>query len=74
METLVAALGGIAISAGAIVAFTYFVIYGRLRPSSNIVEWVDWNDAVVAILGISVLGVLLTLIPTLVMTRKYLKV
>jgi cell division transport system permease protein len=74
METLVAAVVGIAISAGAIVAFTYFVIYGRLRPSSNIVEWVDWNDAVVAIGGIAVLGVLLTLIPTLVMTRKYLKV
>ncbi len=74
METLVAAAIGIAISAGAIVAFTYFVIYGRLRPSSNIVEWVDWHDAIVAIVGISILGVLLTLIPTLVMTRKYLKV
>ena len=74
METLVAAAIGIAISAGAIVAFTYFVIYGKLRPSSNIVEWVDWHDAVVAIVGISILGVLLTLIPTLVMTRKYLKV
>jgi cell division transport system permease protein len=74
METLVAALIGIAISAGAIVAFMYFVIDAKLRPSSNIVEWVDWNDAFVAIGGIAVLGVLLTLVPTLVMTRKYLKV
>ena len=52
----------------------YFVIYGKLRPSSNIVEWVDWHDAYLAIGGIAMLGVLLTLIPTLVMTRKYLKV
>ena len=74
METLVAAVIGIALAAGALMAFMYFVIYGKLRPSSNIVEWVDWNDAYLAIAGITVLGILLTLIPTLVMTRKYLKV
>ena len=74
METLVAAVIGIALAAGALMAFMYFVIYGKLRPSSNIVEWVDWNDAYLAIGGITVLGILLTLIPTLVMTRKYLKV
>ena len=74
METLVAAVIGIALAAGALLAFMYFVIYGKLRPTSNIVEWVDWNDAYLAIAGIAVLGILLTLIPTLVMTRKYLKV
>jgi cell division transport system permease protein len=74
METLVAAVIGIGLAAGAIAAFMYFVIYGKLRPSSNIVEWVDWNDAYLAIAGIAVLGILLTLVPTLVMTRKYLKV
>jgi cell division transport system permease protein len=74
METLVAALIGVALSSGALIAFMYFVIYGRLRPGSNIVEWVDWEDAMFAIGGIAVLGVILTLIPTLVMTRKYLKV
>jgi cell division transport system permease protein len=74
METLVAALVGIGLSALAVLSFMQFVIYGKLRPSSNIVEWVDWNDSLIAIGGIAILGVLLTLIPTLVMTRKYLKV
>ena len=74
METLVAALIGVGLAAGTLLAFMYFVIYERLRPGSNIVEWVDWQDAWVAIGGIAVLGVVLTLIPTLVMTRKYLKV
>ena len=74
METLVAALVGIGLSALAMLAFMQFVIYGKLRPSSNIVEWVDWSDSFLAIGGIAVLGILLTLIPTLVMTRKYLKV
>ncbi len=74
METLVAALIGIALASATLLTFMYVVIYGRLRPGSHIVEWVDWHDAVLAIGGITVLGVLLTLIPTLVMTRKYLKV
>jgi cell division transport system permease protein len=74
METLVAALIGIGLAAGTLMAFMYVVIYGKLRPASNIVEWVDWNDSYTAVIGIAVLGVLLTLIPTLVMTRKYLKV
>jgi cell division transport system permease protein len=74
IETLVAALIGIGLAAGALGAFMYFVIYGKLRPGSNIVEWVDWNDAYLSMAGIAALGVLLTLVPTLVMTRKYLKV
>ncbi len=74
METLVAALIGIGLAAGTLMAFMYFVIYDRLRPASNIVEWVDWSDSYTAVAGVAALGVLLTLVPTLVMTRKYLKV
>ena len=74
METLVAALIGIGLASLALLAFMYFVIYGKLAPGSNIVEWVDWQDAYMAVAGIALLGFLLTLFPTLVMTRKYLKV
>ena len=49
METLVAALIGIGLAAGTLMAFMYVVIYGRLRPASNIVEWVDWNDSYTAV-------------------------
>jgi len=74
IETLIAASIGIGLAAGTLLAFMYVVIYGKLRPASNIVEWVDWPDAYTAVAGIAILGVLLTLIPTLFMTRKYLKV
>ena len=74
MEALVAALVGVALAAGSLVLFMYVVIYRTLRPSSNIVAWVDWGNAVWAIGGIAVIGLALTLLPTLVMTRKYLKV
>ena len=74
METLIAALVGIGLSALTLLTFMYVVIYGKLRPASNIVEWVDWRDSYIAVGGIAALGVVLTLVPTLFMTRKYLKV
>ncbi len=36
--------------------------------------WIDWGNAAWAIAIIAVIGLALTLLPTLVMTRKYLKV
>jgi len=74
METLVAALIGVAAAAGAIGLVMYLIVYGKLRSQSQIVEWVDWHDAIVGAGVIAIVGVLITLIPTLVMTRKYLKV
>lgn len=73
-ETLVAALIGVILASMAIGAVMYWAIYGKLRNNSQIVEWIDWHDALFAVGGIAVLGVLITFIPTLVMTRKYLKV
>ena len=74
MESLVAALIGVLLSALAIGTFMYVVIYKMLRPTSNIVAWIDWADGVWAIGTIALIGLLLTLVPTLAMTRKYLKV
>jgi cell division transport system permease protein len=74
MEALVAALVGVLLSAVTIGAFMYVVIYQMLRPTSNIVAWVDWSDGIWAIGSIALIGLLLTLVPTLAMTRKYLKV
>jgi cell division transport system permease protein len=74
MEALVAAVIGVGLAAGALLLFMWAVIYRTLRPSSNIVAWIDWGNAVTAIGYIAAIGLALTLIPTLVMTRKYLKV
>jgi cell division transport system permease protein len=74
MEALVAALVGVFLSSAAIVAFMYFVIYQMLRPTSNIVAWIDWSDGLWAMGWIALIGLMLTLVPTLAMTRKYLKV
>ncbi len=74
MESLVAAVVGVALAGGAILLFMWVVIYNTLRPTSNIVAWITWSDSVWAVAWIAVIGLLLTLVPTLVMTRKYLRV
>lgn len=74
MESLVAALIGVTLASGTILAFMWVVIYRTLRPTSNIVAWIDWGDGFWALGWIALIGLGLTLVPTLVMTRKYLKV
>ena len=74
LEALVAALVGVGLAALTVLAFMWVVIYRTLRPTSNIVAWVDWGDGITAVVYIAVIGLALTLIPTHVMTRKYLKV
>jgi cell division transport system permease protein len=74
LESLLAAFLGVALASAALLAFMYFVIYEMLRPSSNIVAWVDWGDGLWAVAWIALIGFVLSLVPTLVMTRKYLKV
>jgi cell division transport system permease protein len=74
LEALVAAVLGIALAAGAIFAFLHIVVYRMLRPNSNLVAWVDYQDGLLAVIAMTVVGLVLTLVPTLLLTRKYLRV
>ena len=74
MEILVAAVVGLALAGGAVAAFTQFVVYDQLRAHSNFVTWVNWSDFANTFVWLAVLGVVLTMLPTLVVTRKYLRV
>ncbi|RNL63094.1 ABC transporter permease [Nocardioides marmoriginsengisoli] len=74
LETLAAAAIAIVLSGATIGAVMQFVIRDRLRHNFQVTDWIGWADLGQALGAISVLGVVITLIPTLVMTRKYLKV
>ena len=75
LESLVAALVSAALAASGMAAFMYFVVYGYLRDTlGTITTWVRWQDAFVVMGWTTALSILLALIPTLVMTRKYLNV
>ena len=51
-----------------------FQVQRQLSTDLSFIPWVDMHDYWYALLVIAILGPLLTLIPTLVLTRKYLKV
>jgi cell division transport system permease protein len=74
MEAVLAGLVGAVLACGSIGLFTSVIILGKLKGHSNITEWVGWHEATMAMIVVLVLGVLLSAVPTLVMSRKYLRV
>jgi cell division transport system permease protein len=74
LEALVTALIGVGLAAGALGAFMYFGIHERAGDQLKFMPWIGMPEYSVAIVWIAILGPILTLLPTLVLTRKYLKV
>lgn len=75
LESMLAALISAALAAAGLAAFMYFVVYGYLRDTlGQITTWVRWQEAITVMGYTTALALLLALIPTLVMTRKYLDV
>ncbi|MGH3322402.1 MAG: permease-like cell division protein FtsX [Streptosporangiaceae bacterium] len=75
LESLVAAVISAVLACAGLAGFMQFVVYGFLRPRlGQITTWVRWQEAFGVGVYTSILALLLALIPTLVMTRKYLKV
>lgn len=74
LEALVTALIGVALAAGALGAFMFFGIHQRAGDQLKFMPWIGMPEYTVAVISIAILGPILTLLPTLVLTRKYLKV
>jgi cell division transport system permease protein len=79
LESLVAAVIGVALAAGVLAAFQHWGVDQALSDHVSFLPWVDWGDYTQALFGlfppgIVLLGPALTLIPTLLLTRKYVKV
>lgn len=74
LESLVAGLIGVLIAAVTLTGAYWFVIVQNAQPSLSALPWIGWGDLITAILGITAVGVALAVIPTLLATRKYLKI
>jgi cell division transport system permease protein len=80
LEALVTAIIGVGLASGALAAFQYWGIEKGLAEHVQFLRpWVDWSDYGASLYGwfppgILLLGLALTLIPTLLLTRKYVKV
>ena len=74
LEAIVTALIGVALTAGAMGAFMWFGVRKSLTDFVGFIPWVGLPEYLYALAVVGVLGPVLTLLPTLVLTRKYLKV
>ena len=74
LEAVVTAVLGVALAAAALWGFMEFVVKRQLTRDLSFITWVGDHDFVLALIAVAILGPILTLIPTLVLTRKYLKV
>jgi cell division transport system permease protein len=73
LEILFSALVGAFLACGAL-ALAMATAIPWLRDHASLWPWVTWTDARQAMVIIVVISLLLAIIPTLLMTRKYLKV
>ena len=74
IESLVAALVGALLACGTLATLEQFVIIEKARPAIQTVQWVGWDHVGLAMLGLVTVAVVLSIIPTLIATRRYLKV
>lgn len=74
LEAIVTALISVALATGALGAFMYYGIMERASDQLKFIPWIGMPEYVVAVIAIAALGPLLTVLPTLLLTRKYLKV
>lgn len=74
LEALVTAVISVALAVGALGAFIEFGIGELTANRLKFMPWIGIDEFWVAAAVVAVLGPVLTLLPTLVLTRKYLKV
>lgn len=74
LESLVAALAGAALACGSLAVLHQWVIVGKAKPAIQSVQWIGWEHVGIAVLGLVAVAVVLSIIPTLIATRRHLRV
>lgn len=74
LEAIFSAVIGIGLACVTLASGVYFVIMRKAQVSIQSLAWIGWNQAFIAMAGVAVVGILLSIVPTLITTRKYLRV
>ncbi|HIT74880.1 MAG TPA: ABC transporter permease [Candidatus Avipropionibacterium avicola] len=73
-EAVIGAALGILLACATLASGVYFIIIQKAKVSLKAFEWIGWSHAGLAMVGVAVVGLALAIIPTLITTRKYLRV
>ncbi|SMO52584.1 permease-like cell division protein FtsX [Propioniciclava tarda] len=74
LESLVAALAGAVLACLTLAGLEQFVIIGKAQPAIQTVRWIGWDNIGLTVLAVVAVAVVLSTIPTLIATRRYLRV
>jgi cell division transport system permease protein len=74
LEAVISALLGAGLACVTLASGVYFVITKKAEVSIQSLPWIGREQALLACGGVAVVGLLLAIIPTLITTRKYLRV
>src|SRR5690606_14154449 len=73
-EAVIGAAIGVLLACGTLASGVYFIIIQKAKVSLKAFEWIGWSHAGIAMAGVAIVGLALAIIPTLITTRKYLRV
>ena len=74
LESMIAALAGALLACLTLVSLQQFVIIGKAQVEIQTVRWIDWSHVGWAMAGLALVGIVLSIIPTLIVTRRFLRV
>lgn len=74
LESLIAALVGVALAGGTLCLIVYLLVFRNPQLSIPDLGVIGWRETGVAVAWVAAIGIVLSIIPTLIATRKYLRV
>ncbi len=74
LEAVISALIGVALASATLALGVYFWVIRGVRETVRFIAWIGWRQTGLAMLAIVAVGLVLAVIPTLVTTRRYLRV
>jgi cell division transport system permease protein len=74
LESLFAAVMGAALASGTLAVGLYVIIVQNAQVSLKGLRWIGWSDAGIAMAGVTGVAIVLSIVPTLIATRRYLRV
>jgi cell division transport system permease protein len=73
-EAIISAVIGAGLACVTLVSGVYFIITRKAEVSIQSLPWIGRGEALLTCLGVATVGLLLAIVPTLITTRKYLRV
>ena len=74
LESLITGLLGAVLACGTLAAGFELIVVRNAQVSIKTLQWIDWYHAGIAMGAVAIVAVLLSIIPTVLATRKYLRV